>query len=97
MDLILASLCRLHENVSHLVVPSAALWDVATLKAQIELRQRVLADIENIRCRVRPHVGRQENRGRRRRPLRTGYRRRRYCHSAPEVVPAARSGECGEI
>jgi len=44
MDFIESSLCRLQKYV-----PSAALWDVPSLKAQIELRQRDLTDIEIIR------------------------------------------------
>ena len=84
MDLIESSLCRLHENVSRLVVPSAALWDVTALKAQIELRQRALTDIEIIRCRLRPFMPRGNQRryrmsrkwgGRR---SRIGYGQRRY-------------------
>jgi len=56
MDFIESSLCRLQENVRHFVVPSTALLDVGALKAQIELRQRALTDIEVIRCRLRPFI-----------------------------------------
>jgi hypothetical protein len=56
MDLVESSLCRLQDSVSRLVVPSAALRDVRTLKAQIELRRRALRDIEVIRCRLRPFM-----------------------------------------
>lgn len=54
MDFIESSLCRLQENVRRFVVPATELWDVPALKAQIELRQRALTDIEIIRCRLRP-------------------------------------------
>ena len=56
MDLIESSLCRLRENVSRFVVPSTALRDAPALKAQIELRQRALTDIEIIRWRLRPFM-----------------------------------------
>jgi len=56
MDFVESSLCRLHDNVSLFIVPGAALWDVSALKAQIELRQRVLKEIEVIRCRLRPFM-----------------------------------------
>jgi hypothetical protein len=57
MDFIESSLCRLKENVSRFVVPSTALWDdVPVLKAQIELRQRALTDMEIIRWRLRPFI-----------------------------------------
>jgi hypothetical protein len=39
--------------VSRFVAPLAALWDVPSLKAQIELRQRALTDIEIIRRQLR--------------------------------------------
>lgn len=51
MDFIESSLCRLQKYV-----PSAALWDVPSLKAQIELRQRALTDIEIIRRQLRPFM-----------------------------------------
>ena len=79
MDFIESSLCRLQKYV-----PSAALWDVPSLKAQIELRQRDLTDIEIIRRQLRPFMrceSRQqyrksrEPRGRR---SRIGYARHRY-------------------
>jgi hypothetical protein len=66
------------------VVPSAALWDVPSLKAQIEFRQRALTDIEIIRRQLRPFMrceSRQqyrksrEPRGRR---SRIGYAHHRY-------------------
>ena len=56
MDLVGSSLRRLQDTVSRFVVPSAALRDVRTLKAQIELRRRALRDIEVIRCRLRPFM-----------------------------------------
>jgi hypothetical protein len=56
VDFVEFSLCRLQDSVSRFVVPSAALRDVRTLKAQIELRRRALRDIEVIRCRVRPFI-----------------------------------------
>jgi hypothetical protein len=56
MDLIESSLCRLRENVGRFVVPSTALRDAPALKAQIELRQRALTDIEIIRWRLRPFM-----------------------------------------
>ncbi len=56
MDLIEISLCRLHDSVSRFVGPSAALRDVQSLKAQIELRQLALRDIAAIRCRLRPFL-----------------------------------------
>jgi hypothetical protein len=63
MDFIKSSLCRLHENVGDFVVPSVAFWDAPALRAQIELRQRVLTEIEIIRCRLRPFM-RGENKWR---------------------------------
>jgi len=60
MDLIESTLCRLQSrlqsNVSRFVVPSAAMRNVHTLKAQIELRRRALKDIEAIRRRLRPFM-----------------------------------------
>ena len=56
MDFIRSSLWRLQDSVSRFVVPSAALRDVRALKAQIEVRQRALRDIEAIRCRLRPFM-----------------------------------------
>jgi len=56
MDFIESSLYRLKENVRRFVVPSTALRDVPVLKAQIELRQRALTDIEIIRWRLRPFM-----------------------------------------
>ena len=56
MDFIESSLCRLKENVRRFVVPSPALRDAPALKAQIELRQRALTDIEVIRWRLRPFM-----------------------------------------
>jgi hypothetical protein len=44
---------RLQNSVSRFIVPSAAPWDVQTLKAQIELRRHALTDIEIIRTRLR--------------------------------------------
>jgi hypothetical protein len=84
MDFIESSLCRLKENVSRFVVPSTALWDVPVLKAQIELRQRALTDMELIRWRLRPFIQcetparPQTSRERRRPRSRTGQPRRRY-------------------
>ena len=62
MDFIESSLCRLQENVRHFIIPSAALWDVRAIKAQIELRQRALTDIEIIRCRLRPFINGESSR-----------------------------------
>lgn len=56
MDFIESSLCRLKKNVSRFVVPSTTPRDVPALKAQIELRQRALTDIEIIRWRLRPFM-----------------------------------------
>jgi hypothetical protein len=58
MDFLGSSLCRLQKYV-----PSAALWDVPSLKAQIELRQRALTDIEIIRRQLRPSCGASRPRG----------------------------------
>ena len=85
MDFIESSLCRLQENVRRFVVPSAALWDVRALKAQIELRQRALTDIEIIRCRLRPFISGEGSRrcrigGKRRRA------RPRSCRAGREYV-----------
>jgi len=55
MDRIESSLCRLRDAVSRFVVPSAA-RDVRILRAQIELRQLALEDIEAIRRRLRSIV-----------------------------------------
>lgn len=56
MDFIDSSLCRLQDSVSRFVGPSTELWDVGAIKAQIELRQRALMDIEVIRGRLRPFM-----------------------------------------
>ena len=56
MDRVESSLCRLRDTVSRFVVPSAAVRDVGILRAQIELRQLALEDIEVIRCRLRSIV-----------------------------------------
>jgi hypothetical protein len=56
MDFVESSFHRLHDSVSRFVVPSATLRDVRALEAQIELRRRVLRDIEVIRCRLRPFM-----------------------------------------
>ncbi len=55
-------LCRLRDAVSRFVVPSGALCEISTLKAQIELRQLALDDIEVIRCRLRPFMRREGRR-----------------------------------
>ena len=78
MDSVGSSLCRLQDCIDRFVVPSAALRDVRTLKAQIELRRRALRDIEVIRCRLQPFM-RSENKRLRRR-LRNR-RRGRSIHS----------------
>jgi hypothetical protein len=57
MDRIELPLCHLQETVSRFIVPSAALRDIRTLQAQIELRRLALRDIEVIRCRLRPLLG----------------------------------------
>jgi len=54
-----APLRRLKDRVNRLVVPSAALRDVRTLEAQVELRRQALRDIEVIRCRLRPFMCRK--------------------------------------
>ena len=56
MDFVESSLCRLQDSVDRFVVPSAALRDVRTLKAQIELRGRALREIEVICFRLRPFM-----------------------------------------
>lgn len=66
MDFIESPLCRLQNNVSRFVIPSAALRDIRTLKVQIELRRRALRDIEVIRCRLRPFINCEGERSRRR-------------------------------
>ena len=83
MDFIESSVRRLHESVRRFIVPSTALCDVQALRAQIELRQRALKDIEVIRCRLRPFIrgkgGRRFDKSRR--PAcrsRVGYAQRRY-------------------
>ena len=74
MDFIDSSLCRLQDAVGRCMVPPATSCDVRQLKAQIELRQRVLRDIEVIKCRLSlflRHRGEGLRRGsqhRRRRP-----------------------------
>jgi hypothetical protein len=65
MDFIESSLCRLQESVRRFVIPSAAFGDVRALKAQIELRQRALTDIEIIRCRLRLFISGDSSRRRR--------------------------------
>lgn len=49
---------RLQDSISRFVVPSAAFLDMHALRAQIELRQRALMDIEVIRTRLRLWNGR---------------------------------------
>jgi hypothetical protein len=65
MDRIESALCHLRDAVSRFVVPSAELCDIRTLKAQIELRQIALKNIEVIRCRLRPFMRREGERRRR--------------------------------
>jgi hypothetical protein len=67
MDLISPFLYRLHDSVGRFVGPSAAFQDIPTIKAQIELRQLVLKDIEAIRSRLRPFVVREKRESSRRR------------------------------
>ena len=62
MDRIELPLCHLHETVSRFVIPSAALRDIRTLQAQIELRRLALRDIEVIRCRLSPLISRRSKR-----------------------------------
>jgi hypothetical protein len=78
MDFIESSLCRLKENVSRFVVPSTALWDLPVLKAQIELRQKALIDMEIIRRRLHCEDPRRSRTSseRRRARSRTGHVRR---------------------
>ena len=73
MDLVESSLCRLQDSVNRFVVPSAALRDVRTLKAQIELRGRALRDIEVICCRLRPFMRCENKRLRNRRGRRSSF------------------------
>jgi hypothetical protein len=59
-------LYRLRKTVGRFVAPSDLLCDVSALKAQIELRQFALEDIEVIRRRLRPFLrckGRRRQRG----------------------------------
>jgi hypothetical protein len=56
MKLVEVSLCRLRDNFRHLVVPLAAMGDVSTIEAQIELRRLILKDIELIRRQLRPYM-----------------------------------------
>ncbi len=56
MDFIGSSLSRLHEVIGRLESPSTETWGVSAIKAQIELRQRALRDIEVIRSRLRPFM-----------------------------------------
>ena len=71
MDFIESPLCRLQDNISRFVIPSAVLRDIHTLKALIELRRRALRDIEVIRCRLKPFINCESER-QRRRPRRRG-------------------------
>jgi|tagenome__1003787_1003787.scaffolds.fasta_scaffold14446941_1 hypothetical protein len=80
MDYIEFPLCRLHDAVSRFIVPSAALYDIGVLKAQIELRQLALEDIEVIRCRLRPFM-RCEVKRRRRGLQNRGGSRSRLAHA----------------
>lgn len=56
MDFIGSSLSRLREVIGRIESPSAETWDISVIKAQIELRQRALRDIEVIRSRLRPFL-----------------------------------------
>lgn len=80
MDFVESSMRRLHDNVRRFILPSAALCDASTLRAQIALRQRALTDIEIIRCRLKPFLRvestRRTGKGRKRRSV-IGYPRRR--------------------
>jgi hypothetical protein len=76
VDLINSFLHWLHEKVSRFIVPSAALWDLPTLEAQIELRQRALADFDVIRRRLLPFM-RSEIQRRLRKGREPGVRRSR--------------------
>jgi hypothetical protein len=76
MDFVESSLRRLRNSVSRFVVPSAALPDIRSLKAQIELRRRALMDIEVIRFRLRPSARFPSKRLRRRLRSRRGRRSR---------------------
>ena len=67
MVLVDSALRRLKNCANRLRVPSAALRDISTIEAQIELRRDALRDIEVIRCRLRPFM-RRERSGLRRRP-----------------------------
>jgi hypothetical protein len=83
MDLISSFLYRLHDSVSQFAGPSAALRDIHSLEAQIELRRQALRDIEAIRCRLRPFAVRQTTKGRR--PLQGRRVRRSNPKSRPPV------------
>jgi hypothetical protein len=56
MSFVESPLCRLQLCFSKFIDPSATLWDVAALRAQIELRRRALIEIELIRRRLRPFM-----------------------------------------
>lgn len=59
MDPIEAPLRNLDAAIRCFVVPTPALSDIPTLKAQIELRRLALRDLELIRSRLRPLVRRR--------------------------------------
>jgi hypothetical protein len=64
MDLIGSSLTRLRAAVDDFATPSNSACDLRVLKMQIDLRQRALAEIEIIRCRLRPFIGVRNSRRR---------------------------------
>ena len=73
MDLIGSSIDRLHDNLRKFISPPTARQDIELLKTQIELRRLALRDIEIIRFRLRPFIGRRcEGRQRRLRVRRLG-------------------------
>lgn len=56
MNLVKVSLSRLRNSFPHLVVPQAAMEDVSTIEAQIELRRLILKDIELLHRQLRSYM-----------------------------------------
>lgn len=59
MDQVEVALSDLGAVIDCFIAPTCELRDIATLKAQIELRRLALRDIQLIRSRLRPWVGRR--------------------------------------
>lgn len=59
MDQVEVALSDLGAVIDSFITPTRELRDIATLKAQIELRRLALRDIQLIRARLRPLVGRR--------------------------------------